>query len=218
MMHLIRKERTIMPEHQEAGLKEARPHPWEHLEPRFQLLIWVKPGCRDWNEAVNEVTPAVIATVVGFVSGRTNGDVRRLAEDIAQEWWKTTFPRLCETHDPDQPFFPYGHEALRRLCLAQRRSVAHRELPGLSHEPPDDRQNPVRDGQRRELRRMIGGALWKLPKQDRQAVVLRYWKGVSLAEAAERQGCPANTLYTRVRRGLHKLKALLAGLADFLGE
>ena len=136
--------------------------------------------------------------------------MRCLAEDINQEWWKTTFPRLCETHDPNQPFFPYGYEALRRLCLAQRRAVAQRGLPELSREPPDDRQNPVRDAQRRELRRVIGSSLWKIPKEDRQAVVLRYWKGVSLAEAGERQGCSANTLYSRAHRGRRKLKALLA--------
>jgi RNA polymerase sigma factor (sigma-70 family) len=187
-------------------------HPWEHLEWILQLLYWVRPNCRNWNEAANEMRKALIVAAAGFLSGRTAGDVWQLAEDISQEWWNITLFRLFENYNPAEPLFPYGYEALRRLCLPHTRRNAQRELPGLSHDPLDHRCKPRRDERQRELRDTIGRALWQLPKQQRQAVVRRHvWK-VSLVYAAAREGCTPNALYLRV---LHGMKRLEVSLAEF---
>jgi hypothetical protein len=106
-------------------------HPWEHLEWILQLLYWVRPDCRNWNHAANEMQKALIIAAARFLSGRMTGDVWQLAEDISQEWWNIALFRLFENYNPDEPFFPYGYEALRRLCLAYSRGNARRELPGL---------------------------------------------------------------------------------------
>lgn len=190
-------------------------HPWEHLEWILQLLYWVRPDCRNWNQAANEMQKALINAAAGFLSGRTIGDVRQLAEDISQEWWNITLFRLFDKYNPDEPFFPYGYEALRRLCLPHSRRNARRELPGLSLEPLDHRCNPRRDERQCELRDRIGRALWQLPKRQRQAVVRRHLWKVSLVDAAAREGCTPNSLYLRVLHGLKHLEVLLAEVAQY---
>lgn len=52
-------------------------------------------------------------------------------------------------------------------------------------------------------------ALGKLPPEQREAVALRVWGGMSLAEGAEHQGVPLQTFASRYRAGLGKMKELL---------
>ncbi len=56
----------------------------------------------------------------------------------------------------------------------------------------------------------IQRALAKLLEEQREAVVLRVWGGLSLAELAEHQGVPLQTASSRYRYGLAKLKELLS--------
>ncbi|MFZ2955715.1 MAG: RNA polymerase sigma factor [Candidatus Ozemobacteraceae bacterium] len=51
-------------------------------------------------------------------------------------------------------------------------------------------------------------ALARLPEDQRDAVVMRIWGDVSLAEAAEQQGVPVQTLASRYRYGLARLKEI----------
>ncbi len=66
---------------------------------------------------------------------------------------------------------------------------------------------PDRSGQvdqRDELVRL----LLRLPPGQRAAVVLRYWEGMSEAEAAEVLGCSASTVSSSAARGLRRLREL----------
>jgi RNA polymerase sigma factor (sigma-70 family) len=209
------KEAEIMAQEQEKHGHDRNGHPWEHRELTFQLLYWSKTGCQNWNDAADELRPLLVTTVTKFVRGRTHGGVPELAEDITQEYLKTTLFRLFETYDPDQPFFPYGYEGLWRLCRSYCRRNVKREFPGLSHEPIDHRLNPLRDERHCELRGMIGRALWQLPKEDRQAFLLRYWRKLRVSDIAKRQGCSSNALSIRLCRGRKMLKRLLARLREF---
>ena len=60
------------------------------------------------------------------------------------------------------------------------------------------------------LRPHLDAALASLPAVQCDAVVLRYLKGHSHAEAAREMRCPEDTLHTRLRRGLDRLRAKLA--------
>jgi DNA-directed RNA polymerase specialized sigma24 family protein len=51
-----------------------------------------------------------------------------------------------------------------------------------------------------------------LPSAQRQALVLRYYADLSIADAATVMRCPANTVKTHVRRGLEALRH--SGLLD----
>lgn len=194
---------------------DREPHPWEHLEWILQLLYWVRPGCPNWNEAAKEMKKALILAAKSLLIGRTFSDVTELAKDVSQEWWMLAHARLFKRYRPEEPLFPFPYEALRRLCLPNSRKKNGKDLPGLFYEPLDHRCNPIRDERQHDLRRRIGHALWELPKKERQAIVLRFYKNASFVDVAKRQGCTTTALYLRLHHGMEKLKMLLADFAEY---
>jgi RNA polymerase sigma factor (sigma-70 family) len=53
-----------------------------------------------------------------------------------------------------------------------------------------------------EEQRMVAAALWKLPRRQREAVVLRYYLDLSIEEAAQVMGVSAGTVKSATHRGL----------------
>ena len=60
-----------------------------------------------------------------------------------------------------------------------------------------------------ELREVVRGALGTLSPEQREALELAYYGGLSHSEIAERLGQPLGTIKTRIRLGMMKLRALL---------
>jgi RNA polymerase sigma factor (sigma-70 family) len=52
----------------------------------------------------------------------------------------------------------------------------------------------------------VRGALADLPSEQREAIVLRYFADLTFREIADVLGCPLQTVATRVRRGLDRIK------------
>lgn len=63
----------------------------------------------------------------------------------------------------------------------------------------------------RERRQIIQDALSQLPVEQRHAIELAYFAGLSQRAIAEQTLQPLGTIKTRVRLGLHKLKEILTG-------
>ncbi len=56
---------------------------------------------------------------------------------------------------------------------------------------------------------LLDESMAQLPVEQREAIILRYLRGMSENEAAELQGCPVRTLHNRVARGMERLRELL---------
>ena len=65
-----------------------------------------------------------------------------------------------------------------------------------------------------ETSRIVRAALVELPAEQRQALELAYFLGLSQSEIAERTGQPLGTIKTRVRLAMNKLRERLAPLKE----
>ncbi len=73
-----------------------------------------------------------------------------------------------------------------------------------------DGETPEQDVENQERRRYVQQALAALTPEQRQAVALAYFYGMSQSEIAERLQLPLGTVKTRIRLGMIKLREALA--------
>lgn len=106
--------------------------------------------------------------------------------------------------------------------LRNQQSQARRRA-GLSLEVAADEGLPQRlpdqDLATGETAGRVRAALLSLPAEQREALELAYFEGLSQSEIAGRLAAPLGTVKTRMRQGMIRLKTLLAevqGLADVL--
>jgi RNA polymerase sigma-70 factor (ECF subfamily) len=59
---------------------------------------------------------------------------------------------------------------------------------------------------RREMSRVVAEGMQQLPEEQRTAIVLKEYHGLTFQEIAELQGCPLSTVKTRLYQGLSVLR------------
>jgi len=103
------------------------------------------------------------------------------------------------------------HGVARRAALMSARTVARRarrekEVAVLKNRAGDEGSR----GGRELVRGSLDHELARLPKRERQAVILRYLEGRTQEEAAGIAGCPRGTLSRLASQGLDRLRSRLA--------
>lgn len=136
------------------------------------------------------------------------------AEEVLLEvFWQAW--EQADRYDPERgaPFtwlFAIARSrALDRLRARQRRAATLEAagVEGWSDAPQPD--TPEGDVLFRELRGQVLAALARLPAEQREAIELAYYGGLTQVEIAERTGIPLGTVKTRVRLGLLRLREIL---------
>ncbi len=123
------------------------------------------------------------------------------------------------------PFYPWLRqfawnrlvELHRRHVLAQRRSVAREEPPGLPDHSALELANrllgsgtsPSAGARREELRGRVQQALLRLNERDREVLVLRYLEQLSTAETAAVLGIREGAVKVRHFRALERMRGAL---------
>ena len=59
---------------------------------------------------------------------------------------------------------------------------------------------------RRELSGVVEAAMAQLPEEQRTAIILKEYHGMTFQEIADLQGCPLSTVKTRLYQGLSVLR------------
>ncbi len=138
-----------------------------------------------------------------------------LAEEVTQD----TFLRLWErghTYDPARgAFLPWLLTITRRRAIdilrqRQRREPSDLEAFSLDEHPYLWEQLGESD-EWSDLRRTLFDALRSLPEEQRMAIALAYFYGLSHGEIADYLGVPLGTIKTRIRLGMSKLRAAWFG-------
>lgn len=68
---------------------------------------------------------------------------------------------------------------------------------------------------RRDLSRLVADAMTKLPEEQRTAIILKEYHGMTFQEIADLQGVPLSTVKTRLYQGLNVLRRHLAAQGRF---
>jgi len=162
------------------------------------LDAWLRTRCeRSFRDLVERRLPMVLA-----IATRLTRDPD-LARDVAQQ----TFARLAANPPsigPDRSLAGWLHLTARSLAIDLIRSEEARrrreQYAAMNHEPATAWS---------DLAAVIDDALAKLPASDREAVMLRFFEGLSHSAVGQRLGLPENSARMRVSRALDKLRLLL---------
>ena len=157
-------------------------------------------------------------TLVHSLALRLLGDADD-AEDVVEEtFWQVW--RHASRYDASRGSVPTWLCSIARsraldVLRAARRRPKH---VASSIEHDDDTTlaspgaSPLRGAEESEQRALVRGALAELPPDQREAIELAYFGGLSQSEIAERTGQPLGTIKTRIRLGMIKLRDLLQAL------
>jgi RNA polymerase sigma-70 factor (ECF subfamily) len=145
-----------------------------------------------------------------------------LAEDAVQEafltLWRTAKSFRSDRAKPSTWILTLVH---RRAVDVVRREERRRAAPLETSEEPEA-YGPATDEEIEltDRRRIVQEALRQLPDDQREALELAYYGGLTQSELAERLSVPLGTIKSRMFTGLRRLRDLLAeaGLDEPLAE
>jgi RNA polymerase sigma factor (sigma-70 family) len=102
-------------------------------------------------------------------------------------------------------------------AVRNRMRRARREEQYAADEPGDGEASVMNETDRQAVLDAVDSELAALPARHREAVLLRYLRGYSQEDAAQRIGCPVGTLSYRASCGIAKLRKRLASRGIALG-
>jgi len=133
------------------------------------------------------------------------------AEDVAQEAFVRAY-RSLRRFDVRRPFRPWLLRIVTNLAINSLRSRRRREAMAVRVErdaPPGAAADLAEHAAQAEEARRVWEAVAALRPEEQTLVYLRYFLGVSEAEAAAAIGRPLGTAKSRLHRALRRLRDVI---------
>lgn len=179
---------------------------------RRELRALVERAARGESEGLRLLYERLAARAMA-VALRVLGS-RGEAEEVVQEVFLEVWRRARE-YDATR-----GEPAAWIIMIVRSRAVdrlraratSERTVASSAREPaPPPGPSPLEDAERRMERERVAAALAALPGEQRAAVEMAYWEGLSHSEIAARTGTPLGTVKTRIKLAVEKLGQMLRG-------
>ena len=140
------------------------------------------------------------------------------AQDVVQEAFLRVWQR-ADRFEPDRGApRPWFLRLVRNLAIDARRaaSAQERTVDAAAADDPAPTQPlpPDELAERSERAHRVRTALAELPPEQRRAIEIAYFEGLSHAEIAARDGAPLGTVKSRIRDGVLRLRERFLGEAD----
>lgn len=192
------------------GFQDGAAQPVSEREQRWRACLHAV-GCGD-SEALtalyDECAPALLALARKMM--RNDADAEEIIIEVFEQVWRTA-PSFDSTRASVWRWLTLlvRSRAVDRLRTAawkhdrERLSITG-EWDLASHEPLPDRTTIFS-----QERTLIRSALRNLPDEQRQAVELAYFSGLTHVEVASSLSLPLGTVKTRIRSAMDKLRIFL---------
>ena len=172
-----------------------------------QLMILVAMGDRAAFERLYHRFSRPLFTLAQSVL-RSTAAAEDVRQEVFQEIWKRAAEYRVSLGSPFSWIMTITrHKAIDRLRLEMRRI---RHVENLSLEFSRTQAPPQLSAERcviaQETGTVVRGAVGSLPSDEREAIELAYFEGLSGTEMAQRLHLPLGTVKARVRRGLRHLQ------------
>jgi RNA polymerase sigma-70 factor (ECF subfamily) len=130
------------------------------------------------------------------------------ADDLVQETW------LAAVRTPPREGAPsrgWLGTVLRNAARKLRRGATRRARRERVAARPEGTRSAADQAAKDEVVRAVGEAVFRLDSAQRSVVLMRFYEGLPPRTIAERQGIPVNTVRTRLRLALARLREDLDG-------
>jgi RNA polymerase sigma-70 factor, ECF subfamily len=147
---------------------------------------------------------------------------RAIAEELFQDVWSNLI-RARESYTPTAKFTTWLYRLAHNRWIDQLRADGHLTLVSADDEAHEDAvasipaartDEPQMRAETRELGVRLRAAVAALPPAQREAFLLQQEGGLSLAEIAELTGAGTETVKSRIRYAVAKLRDELGELRD----
>ena len=128
------------------------------------------------------------------------------AEDVVQDAFLGLYRRWSALHDADKAI-GYLRSSVLNGCRSVHRVRFRRQ--GITLDPPEPVDSAEAEAMLGEAHREVLAALRRLPRRQREAVVLRYYLDMTEDQAAQAMGVGRGTVKSSTHRGLAALARML---------
>lgn len=198
-------------------MSENRPAPTGSLEADSQLALRLK--ARD-GSALSELYDRFGGMVysLAFRIVKVPGDAEEVTQEVFLYAWEKS--ALFETDRGGLATWLGTLARSRGIDRLRRQKSQERRKEAMAREPAAARPavSPDYEALLNEKSAVIRSALAALPADQRQAIEIAYFEGLSQSEIAARLNAPLGTVKTRIRQGMLRLKSAIGPVLNLEPE
>lgn len=169
-----------------------------------EILALVKKGdAQAYQQIVKKYMQTAYYIALGFVHNHQD------ALDLSQESFIKAF-RKIKNFDAGRPFFPWFYRILKNLCIDHFKRIRRRmEIP------LEESYFLIQDSEDKEMKEAMWQGIEKLPFEQKEIIILRYFREYSYEEIAEITGKPIGTVMSSLYYAKKKLKDIVGKYLGF---
>lgn len=163
-----------------------------------EILKAVIAGKKElYQEIVARYMQTAYYVALGFVHNHQD------ALDISQDSFIRAYRKIRQ-YDPERPFFPWFYRVMKNLCMDHLK-----KLRRMKEVPLEDNLILQEEKYDRELKEVLWRGIEELPFEQKEIIILRYFRQYSYQEIAEITNKPVGTVMSALFYAKKKLKDII---------